>query len=215
VVIFNVNEGKAIKGWNRLMSLPRRLTLRPESVFNPLNIEPAGDVESLRGAHVHLGETVLPANQEVVLEKVSGNAMELITEITPSEGQTIELNVLRSSSGEEVTRIQCFRDRGMRIVSKKHTPMVVSIDSSRSTLAAGVLMRPPETAEIDILPDEPLQLRVFIDRSIVEVFINGRQCITARVYPERDDNLGVSLRSQGKEAKLNSFDAWQLKSIYE
>jgi beta-fructofuranosidase len=149
-----------------------------------------------------------------VFEKVKGNAMELVAEIAPQKGQTIELNLLRSPDGEEVTRIQCFRDRGLRIISRNDPPTVVSIDSSRSSTASNVLIRPPETAQVDMSPDEPLKLRVFIDRSIVEVFVNGRQCLTARVYPDREDSVGVSLRSQGKNAKLVSLDAWQMKSIY-
>ena len=63
--------------------------------------------------------------------------------------------------------------------------------------------------------NEPLELRVFLDRSVVEVFVNGRQCVAVRVYPGREDSLGVSLRSQGTDATLNSLDAWQMKSIYE
>jgi beta-fructofuranosidase len=215
IVIFNVNEGKPTKGWNRMMSLPRRLTLRKDGLFNPLNIEPAGDVESLRGEHVHVGPMDLSANQEVVLEQVTGNAMEIIAEIAPQPGQTVELNVLRSPDGEEVTRIQCFRDRGLRIVGRKDVPTVVSIDTSHSTTANDVLIRPPETAQVDMAKDEPLNLRVFIDRSIVEVFINGRQCATARVYPDREDSLGVSLRAQGKDAKLQSLNAWQMRRIYQ
>jgi beta-fructofuranosidase len=215
-VIFNVNEGKPTKGWNRMMSLPRNLTLREDGTFNPLNIEPAGDVESLRGDQVHIGKTTLPANKEIVLDNVSGNSMEIVAEIAPEKGQTIELNVLRSADGEEVTRIQCFRDRGMRILgNKKSPPTVVSIDSSRSTIAGDVLGRPPETATVDMGAKEPLKLRVFVDRSIVEVFINGRQCLTARVYPDRDDSLGVSLRAQGRDATLTSLDAWRMESIYE
>ena len=77
------------------------------------------------------------------------------------------------------------------------------------------MCRPPETAQVEMGPDEPLKLHVFIDRSIVEVFINGRQCVTARVYPDRSDSIGVSLRAQGKDAKLRSLDAWQMKSIYD
>ena len=99
-------------------------------------------------------------------------------------------------------------------MKRKDVPTVVSIDSSRSTTASDVTCRPPETAQVDMANNEPLKLRVFIDRSIVEVFINGRQCVTARVYPDRRDSLGVSLRVQGKAAKLNSLDAWQMKSIY-
>jgi beta-fructofuranosidase len=63
--------------------------------------------------------------------------------------------------------------------------------------------------------DETLKLRVFIDKSVVEVFVNGKQCLAARVYPSLKDAVGVSIRAQGKEAALKSFDAWQMKSIYE
>ncbi len=65
------------------------------------------------------------------------------------------------------------------------------------------------------LPDgEPLKLRIFIDKSVVEVFANGRQCLALRVYPERKDSVGVSIRAQGSDAVLRRLDAWQMKSIY-
>jgi beta-fructofuranosidase len=214
VVIFNMNEGKPTKGWNRLMSLPRRLTLRPNSVFNPLNIEPAGNIESLRGAHARIEAVKLPANQEVVLGEVKGNALEIVAEIAPQPGQTIELNVLRSPGGEEFTRIQFFRDRGFRL-GKMPLPGVISLDTSRSSVAPDVRSRPPETAQVELAPDESLKLRVFIDRSVVEVFINGRQCVAARVYPERSDSVGVSLRSLGTETQVLSLDAWQMRNIYQ
>ena len=213
IVTFNMNEGKPTEGWNRLMSLPRRLTLREDSVFNPLNIEPAGDIESLRGDHTHVDAMVLPGNQEIVLENVQGNAIEIIAEIEPQLEQTLELNLLRSPDDEEVTRIQCFRDRGFRL-KPAPPPCIVSIDSSRSTLAADVRCRPPETAQVELKPDEPLRLRIFVDRSVVEMFVNSRQCLAARVYPDRRDSLGVSLRAQGKDARLKSLDVWQMENIY-
>ena len=77
-----------------------------------------------------------------------------------------------------------------------------------------MLSRAPETGPVYLDENERLELRVFIDRSIVEVFINGRQCIALRVYPERDDSLGVSFRSQGTASQIRSLDAWQLKSIW-
>ena len=63
--------------------------------------------------------------------------------------------------------------------------------------------------------EEPLKLRVFVDRSVVEAFVNGKQCVAMRVYPGRDDSTGVSLRAQGQDMTLKSLDAWQMKNIYE
>ncbi|MFO7907066.1 MAG: glycoside hydrolase family 32 protein [Pirellulaceae bacterium] len=212
VVIFNMNSAKPRSNdpyeWNQIMSLPRRLTLAPGNVRNPLKIEPAGDIESVRGKHQHVGTTRLPANEEIVLENVRGNSMEIIAQIVPQHQQTVELNVLRSSDGREATRIVCFRDAGYRRAS------AVSIDTTRSTLDGDVHVRPPETAQVTLGRNEPIKLRVFIDRSVVEVFVNERQCLGLRVYPTREDSVGVSLRAHGQDATLESLDAWQMKCIY-
>jgi beta-fructofuranosidase len=61
---------------------------------------------------------------------------------------------------------------------------------------------------------EPLRLRVFIDRSIVEVFANGRQCLTLRAYPTRQDSTGVSVFARGSEAHLVSLNAYQMRSVW-
>ena len=110
-----------------------------------------------------------------------------------------------------------FKNRGYKSRDYEEPVMlsVISIDSSYSSLLPNVLSRAPETAQIYIGQEEPLKLRVFIDRSVVEVFVNGKQCIAVRVYPGREDSVGVSLRSQGKDAVLKSLDAWQMKNIYE
>ena len=77
-----------------------------------------------------------------------------------------------------------------------------------------VRLRAPETAPVYNKPGELLKLRIFIDKCIVEVFVNGRQCVAMRVYPGRRDSTGVSLRSQGQDIGLEALDAWQMKNIY-
>jgi beta-fructofuranosidase len=92
---------------------------------------------------------------------------------------------------------------------------VISIDNTRSSILPDVLSRPPETAAVALEKSEPLKLRVFIDRSVVEMFASGKQCVALRVHPGREDRLGVSLRAQGQDAQLHSLDVWQMKNIYE
>ena len=235
VVIFNMNPGMPTRGWNQLMTLPRRLTLAGD---DELRMEPAGDIESLRYDHRHVGSTVLPANQEVVLEGIEGNAMELNVEIYPQSAPMVELNILRSPDREEFTRIAFFKDRGVRVQSPviqsgaalaSGQPVVarhgqprpiplreslLTLDTSYSSTLPDALSRAPETTPVYVETDEPLQLRIFIDRSVVEVFANGKQCVAVRVYPGREDSIGVSLRAQGDSAELRSLDAWQMKNIY-
>lgn len=228
-VIFNMNPGKPTEGWDQIMTLPRRLTLAEN---DELRMEPDGDIESLRYDHQHVGQTVLPANQEIVLDGIKGNAMELEMTLDPKDAPMIELNVLRSPDKEEFTRIAFFKNRGFRhrfrmpnatalnansselkSVPVRHESLI-TLDSSYASSLPDVLSRAPETAPIHLEEDEPLHLRIFIDRSVVEVFVNGKQCVAVRVYPGHEDSLGVSLRAQGQEAALLSLDAWQMKNIY-
>jgi beta-fructofuranosidase len=151
-----------------------------------------------------------------VLEGILGNALEIVAELDPRGAPLVEMNVLRSPHKEEFTRIAFFRDRGYRERSEKGRQLsLITIDSSYSSLLPDVRSRAPETAPVFLERDEPLRLRVFVDRSVVEVFVNGRQCVALRVYPGREDSLGVSLRTQGQDAELRSLDAWQMKGIYD
>jgi beta-fructofuranosidase len=88
------------------------------------------------------------------------------------------------------------------------------LDTCRSSLLPDVTARPPEVAPFELKDGELLKLRIFIDRSVVEVFANGSQCVALRVYPERKDSISVSVRAQGRDALLRSLDVWQMKSIY-
>jgi beta-fructofuranosidase len=208
--ILNINDGESSKEWDQIMSLAQQLTLGPDS---QLQIAPVEAVESLRGGHQHFGETVLPANHEVVLEGIRGNTMELAVEIDPEMSRWVQLNVLRSPDAEEQTSITFYNyDRNLSVWY--HTDGVICLDGTRSSTNPNIWIRPPETAVL-VRKDAPLKLRVFIDRSVVEVFVNEKLYLAMRVYPGRDDSLGVSLRAQGQDATLKKLDAWQMESIWQ
>lgn len=214
IAIFNMNLAIPSRPTDALMTLPRRLTLIGKE---ELGMEPTGGVEALRKEHRRVGPMKLAANQEIVLPTIRGNAMEIMVEIDPKSAPMVELNVLRSDAGEEVTRIALFKDPD---VSSRFSPPQVPIsqvvlDATRGSLSPDVKPRTPECAPVRIPTGEPFKLRIFIDRSVVEVFVNGRQCVALRVHPTRPDSLGVSLRAQGGDAALGFLDSWQMATIYE
>lgn len=239
IVIFNMNPGKPTGEWNQIFSLARRLTLVDnEFVYQ----EPAGDIESLRGSSTKVDPQILPANKEVIFKNIKGNAMEISLEIDPKEASAIEIDVLRSPKKEEYTGITFYRERGLGagrdyrfgqvervtgINDKMVTPTptlpivrtitesVITLTTAFSSIASDVRSRPPEIASFSLDKDETLKLRIFIDKSVVEVFANGKQCVAARVYPDRDDSIGFSIRSQGQSSELISLEAWQMNSIWE
>ena len=75
---------------------------------------------------------------------------------------------------------------------------------------AGTEVKLPSVAK-----DKKLTLHVFIDKSVLEVFINGgRATVTRAEYPGLQD-MAVSVFAEGGKATVKSFDAWELKSIYK
>ncbi len=209
VNILNINDGRPSDDWDQIMSVPQHLTLGTDK---QLRIEPIEALASLRGDHQHVGRTMLAANEEILLDQIQGNTLELAVEIDPQLSRWVQLIVLRSPNAEEQTSIT-FYNFDRQLTYWYHTAGELILDGSRSSMLPDVWLRPPERA-IMRRDGELLKLRVFIDRSVVEVFANGRQYVAMRVYPGRQDSLGVSLRAQGQDAVLHSLDAWHLQSIW-
>ena len=67
-----------------------------------------------------------------------------------------------------------------------------------------------QVVPFELKPGEKLELCIFLDRSIVEIFANGRQCITQRVYPTREDSTGIELFSKGGSMTVESLQAWDM-----
>ena len=163
-----------------------------------------------------MGERTLPAGREIVLANIAGNALEILAEIDPGDANEICLTVLRSPGKEEYTDIR-FRRNGYVTAdaSGRHGHARRHPDRSLARVPAPRRSAPsPGSRAVRVAQGEPLKLRIFVDRSIVEVFAGGRQCVALRVYPQRNDSLGVSIAAQNGDASLRRLDAWQMRSIY-
>ena len=146
-------------------------------------------------------------------------------EVNVDKSPMFELRILRSENSEEFTKISFYKNRGFRDWEKydgwevnkrlNASDSIVSIDTSYSSSDPNVLSRPPESAPVYIKENENLFLRVFIDKSVVEVFVNERQCLATRIYPSKKDSLGVSVLSQGAKSEIISLDAYDMDSIYD
>ena len=167
--------------------MPQHLTLGADK---RLRIAPVAALETLRDKdnHWRVEDMALPANEEVVLKQIQGNSMELNVEIDPREARWVRLNVLRSPNAEEQTSIT-FYNHDRQLAYWYNIPGEVVLDGSNSSTLDDVWIRPPERA---LMPrnGEPLRLRVFVDRSVVEVFVNERQYLAMRGLSRAEGQLG-------------------------
>lgn len=227
--IFNINYGYSKGPVNQIMSLPYRFTRGERSSYR---VCPDVDLTPYR-ERLGGGSRVVKANEETVLEGIFGDVIEMeltVDSVKKEKSNTlfladnllpsVELRVLRSPDAEEYTTVRILRNRGTvdwrRFIedgtSWASTRSVIELDASHSTLSDKIAIHPTESGEIAISADESVKLRIFVDRSIVEVFADDHLILCMRTYPTREDSVGVSVLSKGKDARVD-YEAWRIKRI--
>jgi beta-fructofuranosidase len=182
-------------GWSGMMSLPRVLTLADDGT---LRMNPPRELEALRRHPRKHPPVEIPDGGEVVLKVISGNSLELSVELTTKSARQFGVKVCRSANAEEETRV--YYDAA----AKK-----LKIDTTKSSL--GDSPRTVEAAPFELKENEPLRLRIFVDKSVVEVFANGgRQAAMRRIYPSRKDSVSVSVFAEGGPAAASAIEAWEM-----
>jgi sucrose-6-phosphate hydrolase SacC (GH32 family) len=57
-------------------------------------------------------------------------------------------------------------------------------------------------------------IRIFFDRTILEIFVNnGAACATKVIYPDRD-NFNIEIFSDDQNAVIEEFKMWDMKAIW-
>ena len=70
------------------------------------------------------------------------------------------------------------------------------------------------SASLPLMQSErKLSLRIFMDRSVLEVFANDTVCITKHISP-LDDSATLTIRSHGGIANAKLVQAWPMKTIW-
>jgi beta-fructofuranosidase len=186
-------------GWSGVMSLPIIIGLL---AGGRLSLEPAPELAMLRGKHWRYEGIELSETRNFLLEDVRGDRVELLVECEPGQQCEFGLKVRCSPDGQEQTRL--VYQSASQQVSIEREQSSVNPEVDRANCSVGV--------EAD--PGEVLKLHIFLDRSVVEVFVNGRYYLVSRIYPERRDSLGLELFSRKGEVRVRSLDIWHLASIW-
>lgn len=175
--------------WNGCFAIPRHLSLNKEGV---LIQRPVDSMKELRMEQQTLGYRELRSYNSTtavdVLEEIRGNQLELQLEMELGAASFCGLNLLCDENGESGLSITWSGD-------------MINID--------GVKVPMPGWT-----PDDPLKLQVFIDKQVVEVFINdGRYTVSRLLKESHIKGDRIALTRLGGHAALTSLKAWKLKTI--
>ncbi len=162
-----------------------------------LQIQPPEELQRLRYDARQLSSRQVAADSEVVLDTIRGNSLELELEISAAQAVAYGLKVCCAPDESEQTAVY-YDARQQQL----------TIDARQSSQGEGA--KTLEAGPLVLEPGQRLQLRVFVDKSVVEVFANGRQAVMRRIYPTRPDSLEVRLFSRGGPAEVHSIRAWSM-----
>jgi len=168
-----------------IQCLPRELSLPADGV---LRIKPLRELEQLRSGARTVRNIRVPANAVHRLNRITGDTLEL------------RIVFQRGSAGKFGVQVYCD--------AEGRNGFPITFEPEAKTLTVGETRIP-----FSLMSAEGLALRVFLDKSIIEVFANDRLAALAphRYIPQ---NLGVSLFSESDPIRVKEVKGWKLRSIY-
>jgi beta-fructofuranosidase len=181
------------KGWSGVYGLPRSLWLGADGT---LRMRPVQELERLRGRAQSWSGVALAGGETKPLDGVAGTFCELWLDIEVSAAKRCGVKVRASNDGKEETLLY-YDAEAKQLV----------FDSTRSGEFGRKVV---ERAPFALQPGERLQARIFVDKSVVEVFANDRQAIGRRVYPASANSRGVVLFATGGAARFKTVKAWEM-----
>lgn len=199
-----LREGRNVQaqreaGWSGVMTLPLLLSLTED---NRVGLAFAPELQQLRGQHYGLTNLQLEPGQANPLDGIQGDCLEIELELEPNQEGELALLVCCSLDGVEQTRI----------VYNPATQQL-TLDSTQSSLNEEVQHLTKSTLHY-LGTDEPLNLHIFLDRSVIELSANGRTYLTNRVYPTYADSTDLGLLSYNGKLQVRSLNLWQMNAIW-
>jgi beta-fructofuranosidase len=171
--------------WESAHSIPRVLTLRDHRVWQ----EPIPELQVLRGRGSEYKNLAVAPESANRLRNVKGDAMEIRATFRPGTAQRFGVRV-RTSATDPKTALTVWFDAKGRTFGAKNVSM-----------------------ESDLKPGDPVTMRIFVDRSIVEVYVNGHANTTSAFHDPAAQ--GIDLFAEGGTCMLESLDVWPLRSAWE
>jgi beta-fructofuranosidase len=148
--------------------------------------QPVPGLTKLRGRH--FTAPALTLNNEGYLLNIKGDTLEIQIIIEPGDAATVGLKVRRSDDGRQA--------------------VLIAYDGQTLNVAGTYL--PFSLTETE----KQLELYLFLDKSVLEVFANGgRASITRIIYPSAAD-LGIEIFATNGSARVESLDIWEMNPVW-
>jgi beta-fructofuranosidase len=208
-------------GWQNIMTLPWRFT---PADGGRLKIDPVEELRTLRYDQREVRDQTLGAGDEVAVEQLSSVSMEAVMNITTRGATRFGLKLFCSPDSQEQTVITYNAERQEFVVDYERSSTnqtlkyrgYTSPHAGRENKARPELASPErnfqkkQTVPCRLNGARSLRLDLFVDRSVVELFVNSDLCIVQRVYPVRDDSRQFRFFSVDGQVVVSQIVKWEM-----
>lgn len=184
--------GREKAGWQGMLTLPREIVQHGDG---GAGARPATEVESLRGEKQIEKRNFTLRSGENPLKGLHSRCCEVLIEFEAGSSGQLHLELCKSPRGEEKAE-----------VLYDGTADALYADTGRCGgrgRTGGYVQGRGRT-----------RLRAFLDGSALEVYLNDRETLTTRLYPEREDADGLRLWAEGG-VRVNLLQVYEMQSAYE
>ena len=204
-LIFNTKDAYANLERKGAMSLMYHVTLGED---DKLRIRPVDAIASLHDACCEIQDMHLDSQVRQTLD-IQGSALDLQMRFKRGSAHAIRISVLESADRREHTDIVLH-------MPTNHRPHIgyLTVDTAASSLSEDIQSRIPENTQFDLAEDELLNVRILVDKCMVEVFVNDRVVLMQMMYPALKDSDHVSVTAVGGDANIESAQLFTMRSIY-
>ena len=174
--------------WNGVLTLPRVVTLHSDQ---QLSINPVPELKKLRGEQFRFSNINLSQDSHNILKDIQGDCLEIDSEFECRNDTTLVLDIRCAPNLTEKTSIifDCAKKK-------------LTCDDKSGKFPWGNF-------------GKKLSFQIFLDKSVVEIYMNNHLCLTKRIYPKQLDSQGLNLAVEGGNALIRHLAIWKMNSIWQ
>ena len=143
----------------------------------------------------------------VGLDCVNSSRFHLQTAFTPPSNALNNsftgVQIRASPSREEYTEIRYYPASSSIVLDRSHSSLIPTVIKTTFVGHFEPYMYANGTTE-------DMAMDIFVDGSLLEIFINDRFAMTSRIYPSRADALGAAIVSHGGSTKVGRIKFWEM-----
>jgi len=185
-------EAAYLQGWSHLYSIPRIWNLSGEKLIQ----SPHPALQALRAPSPKVLNLTVGDHQSA--EIFSGQQYEILAEITPNRATQFGFMLHKNPDGSEYTKLYYDADTKEFVVDQLH--------SSRKK---GIPLRVKKDA-LTLDTSNPTKFHIFVDGSVVELFVNDQHALTTRIFPSQQRSDLAEIFSEGDGIRVKA-QIWTIR----